>query len=206
MPIQHLLYRCPRCGHDPTTATDTGARCDSCGASFEQGRGSVVLVRSADGTVKETSAHDLMDAIDQFGGPSSRAFDHEGQLSYDARVAVAHRKHYQAVWWKGKLLGFFERLAKRREATVRLDGTGLTVTSSGREPLVWPLESILAIQISSKSIQLDIRGVGLYQMEFLDDSPKRWEELLQIALHRSYAERGQEVIEFRPRIVTRPLP
>lgn len=205
MPIQHLLYRCPRCGHDPTTATDKGARCDSCGTSFEQGRASVVLVRSADGEVEEVSVRTLMDAIDELGGVSSRALDHGGRLSYEARVAVAHGNDHQAVWWKGRLLGFFERLTERREATLRLEGDDLTVTSAGWEPLVWPMESILAVQISSKAVQLNIRGVGLYQMEFVSDSPKRWEELLRVALGRFYATRGQEIVEFRPTIVTRPL-
>ncbi len=204
MPIQHLLYRCPRCGHDPTTATDKGTQCDSCGTSFEQGRASVVLVRSADGEVEEASVRTLMDAIDGRGGALSRALDHGGRLSYEARVAVAHGNDHQAVWWKGRLLGFFERLTERREATLRLDGDDLTVTSTGWEPLVWPLESILAIQISSKAIQLNIRGVGLYQMEFLNDSPRRWEELLQVALRRFYAHLGREIVEFQPRIVTRP--
>ena len=204
MPIQHLLYRCPRCGHDPTTATHKGAQCNSCGTSFERGRASVVLVRSADGEVQEASARTLMEAIDKLGGASSRALDHEGRLSYEARVAVAHGNQHQAVWWRGRLLGFFERLTERREATLRLDGTELTVTSRGWEPLVWPLESILAIQISSKAIQVNIRGAGLYQMEFLNDSPKRWEELLQVALRRLCATRGQEIVEFQPRIVTRP--
>ena len=204
MSIQHLLYRCPRCGHDPTTATDKGAQCDSCGTSFEQGRASVVLVRSADGEVEEASVRALMDAIDGLGGASSRALDHGGRLSYEARVAVAHGNQHQAVWWKGRLLGFFERLTKRREATLRLDDDDLTVTSTGWEPLVWPLESILAIQISSKAIQVNIRGAGLYQMEFLNDSPKRWEELLQVALRRFYATLGREIVEFQTRIVTRP--
>ena len=161
-------------------------------------------MRSADGEVEEASVRTLMDAIDGRGGALSRALDHGGRLSYEARVAVAHGNDHQAVWWKGRLLGFFERLTERREATLRLDGDDLTVTSTGWEPLVWPLESILAIQISSKAIQVNIRGAGLYQMEFLNDSPKRWEELLQVALRRFYATLGREIVEFQTRIVTRP--
>ncbi len=203
MPIQHLLYRCPQCGQDPTT-TRKGVRCDSCGTTFEQGRLSVILVRSADGTVEETSARALMDAIDRWGGPSPAAQEQGGELSYETSVVAARAKHYEAIRWKGALLGFWEKFAKRRNATLRLGDAGLALTSTGREPLVWLWASILAIQVSSRSIQLDIRGDGLYQIDFLVDSPKRWEELLEGALRRYYAEQGQTVVEFQPRIVTRP--
>ena len=205
MPIQHLLYRCPRCGHDPTTVTPRGARCDSCGATFEQGRDAVVLVGSSDGGVEETSVQTLLDAIDRLGGVTSAAENAEGALSYEAHVTVARGNQHQAVWWKGSVIGFFERITDRRKAVLRLDGNTVTVTGAGREPLVWQLEAIRAMQISSKAIQLNIRDVGLHQMEFSNDSPKRWEDLLRVALRRFYAGLGQEVIEFQPKIVTRAL-
>jgi len=202
MPIQHLLYRCPRCGHDPTTATSRGARCDSCGTVFEQGRASVILVRSSDGEVAEVSAGTLIGDMERLGGPASTP-NPEEELSHEARVALGRGNQHQAVWWKGSVLGFIERLTERREGTLRLDGAELTVTCAGREPLVWHLESICAIQISSRAIQLYIRDAGLHQMEFSNDSPKRWEDLLHMALRRFYATLGQEVEEFQPRIVTR---
>lgn len=203
MPIQHVLYRCPRCGHDPTTVTSRGASCDSCGTTFEQGRDAVVLVRSSDGQVEEASVGHLIEAIDRMGGPASAAEDPEGTFSYETPVEVARGNRHQAVWWKGRVLGFFERITERREATLRIDGAAVTITGAGREPLIWPLESIIAIQISSKAIQLNIKGVGLYQMDFLSDSPKRWEDLLKEALRRFYAALGQEVVEFHPKVVTR---
>jgi len=205
MPLQHLLYRCPLCGTDATTPRSRGVRCESCDATFEQGRASVVLVRMADGTVEETSARALMDAIDAAEAALYGSRAQVGPLPYQARVEVARGDHHDAVWWRGRLLGFFERLRERREATLRLDDTHVTVSADGVEPLVWPLERIGAVQISSRAIQLNIRGMGLHQMEFLDDSPKRWETLLQGALQAFYATLGREVVEFQPRIVTRAL-
>jgi hypothetical protein len=61
------------------------------------------------------------------------------------------------------------------------------------------------MQISSRAIQLNIRDAGLQQMEFLSDSPKRWEDLLRLALDRFYALRGREVVEYQPKVVTRAL-
>ena len=200
MPIQHLLYRCPLCGHDPTTATSRGARCESCGTTFEQGRGAVVFVRSLDGEVEETSACVLIDAIDKL-----RATEEAGACSYEAEVAVASGNRHQPVWWKGRVLGFFELITDRREATLRLDGAEVIVTCAGQEPLVWHLGNIHAIQVSSRAIQLNIKDVGLYQMEFLSDSPKRWEDLIKAALTHFYGTLGQEVVEFQPKIVTRVL-
>ncbi len=160
----------------------------------------MVLVRSPDGDLEEASACTLIAAIDAFGGAAEGA---EGNVSYEAQVVVARGNQHQAVWWKRRVVGFFELLTERRKATLRLDGTKLTVTSIDREPLIWKVENIRAMQISSTSIQLNIRGVGLYQMEFLSDSPKRWEDLLKAALRRVHAALGREVMEFQPQIITR---
>ncbi len=46
----------------------------------------------------------------------------------------------------------------------------------------------------------------LCQFELLDDSPKRWEDLLCLALRCFYARSGQRVTEFKPRIITAPDP
>ena len=50
----------------------------------------------------------------------------------------------------------------------------------------------------------------LYQFEFEDDSPKRWEDLLCLSLRRFHARSGKRITEFKPRIIktpdTRPEP
>jgi hypothetical protein len=205
MSIHYLLYRCPTCGHDPTTATRRGARCESCGTTFEQGRAGSVLVRSSEGKAETASVDDLIEAIDHMGGPTTRAEDGSGAFSYEASVVASSATSHQTVWWRGGVLGFFERITDRREATLRLSGSEMILVCRDRERLVWGLERIDAMQISSRAIQLNIRDAGLQQMEFLSDSPKRWEDLLRLALDRFYALRGREVVEYQPKVVTRAL-
>jgi hypothetical protein len=163
------------------------------------------VVRSPEGRTETASADSLVAAIDQLGGPSTRAEDDDGAFSYEAKVAASCGKGHQTVWWRGGVLGFFERITDRREATLGLSSLDLTVVCRGREPLVWGLDRIDAMQISSRAIQLNIKDAGLQQMEFLSDSPKRWEDLLRIALGRFYGSRGREVVEYQPKIVTRAL-
>ena len=146
-----------------------------------------------------------MDALDRLSGetPIPGAPVPEGTVYHEARVVASCGNRHDAVWWKGRVLGFFERLRDRREAILRLVGRGVTVTSPGREPLVWGLESIMAVQISSNAIQLNVRDSGLHQMEFPDDSPKRWDDLMKVALRRFYEAHDREVLEFKPQIITR---
>ena len=203
MPIEHLLYRCPRCGSD-TTTRGKGVRCEACGTTFEQGDLAVITVRSADGTVEETSARAAIDAIERFGGASPATHHASRELSYETPVAVAKVQRYEAVRWRGRLLGFWERFPEERPARLGLGDGGLTLTAIEQGSRVWPWAEISALQVSSGAIQLDIRRDGLYQVQFLVDSPKRWKELLEGGLRRFYAQRGQTVIEFQPRIVTRP--
>ena len=202
MPIEHLLYRCPRCGHDPTMATPRGAWCESCETSFEQGSRSVVITHSADGKIEEYSVNTLMETIEKLGGPSRDIFDHNGEEPYEARVTVSRGNNHKSVRWKGRVIGFFEHITERRFATLKLKKDDLILAWDGQNSLVWPLENLTAIQVSSKAIQINIKGEGLYQIEFISDSPRRWEDLLQYTLYRFYKTQGQKIIEFQPRIIT----
>lgn len=65
MPLVYLLYRCPRCGHDPTEGKGDEARCPSCGARFSRGRkGGRLRVRDRDGREWEVPSHELSAAVD----------------------------------------------------------------------------------------------------------------------------------------------
>jgi hypothetical protein len=72
----------------------------------------------------------------------------------------------------------------------------------GSDGFSCPLGDIQGVQISSRALQVTLEAAGLCQFELLDDSPKRWEHLLCLALRRFYAQRGQRVTEFKPRIIT----
>ena len=202
MPIEHLLYRCPGCGHDPIMATPRGAWCESCDTSFEQGNSSVVIANSPDGKIKKYSVKTLMDTIEKLDGTSPDIFDHNCEKTYDAHVTVSRGKNHKSVRWRGRLIGFFEHITERQAAILKLKKDDLILARGEQNSLVWPLENLTAIQISSKAIQVNIRGEGLYQIEFISDSPRRWEDLLQHTLYRFYKTRGQRIIAFQPRIIT----
>lgn len=68
----------------------------------------------------------------------------------------------------------------------------------------WGLETLTAVQTSSKSLQLKRRDAPLVSFRFLDDSLFLWEQLLRAALRDFYARTGRgEILEFQPRIVAR---
>ena len=144
-----------------------------------------------------------MDEIDRFGGPESAALDEDGRLVYEAPVRVQHAGEHAPVWWKRKVVGFYECLDEPREGVLRLDGDTIEIEIAGLVHRTWPLEDVLAIQISSRALQINVRGEGLWQHTFREDSPRRWEALLEAALTRFYAGIGKEVLEFRPMVVTR---
>ena len=170
MPIHHMLYRCPRCGHDPLGGRKGRAKCSSCGTGFQQGRGSLILVHPPQGPVEKASAT--------------------------------------------------ERISWRGEGLIRLEGKSLTFTPDGKaagrrdgvdsdaggEGFSCLLGDIRGVQISSGAVQVTLERGQLHQFEFVDDSAKRWEDLLCLALRRFYSEKGRSVIEFKPRVVTEWLP
>lgn len=68
----------------------------------------------------------------------------------------------------------------------------------------WGLETLTAVQTSSKSLQIKRRGAPLVSFRFLDDSVYLWEQLIRAALRDFYARTGRgEILEFQPRIVAR---
>ena len=227
MPIHDMLYRCPRCGHDPLDGHKGRARCSSCGTRLEQGRGSVIIVRPLKGPPEQTSATSLLADMEKIGGPGTgkgRGRDlGEESLFREARVTLGMAEGHDVIRWRGEVLGFSERISWKGEGLIRLRGEALTFTPvqdtvglverNGRaglgeraEGFSCLLGDIRGVQISSKALQVTLEGSRLYQFEFIDDSPKRWEDLLCLALTRLYSQSGRCILEFKPRVVTEPLP
>ena len=213
MPIHDMLYRCPRCGHDPLDGHKGRAWCFSCGTRFEQGRGSVIIVRPPKGPPEQTSATSLLSDMEKMGE----------SLFREARVALGIAEGHDVIRWRGEVLGFSERISWKGEGLIRLEGEALTFTPvedtvgpvrrrgrvgfGGRaEGFSCLLGDIRGVQISSKALQVTLEWGRLYQFEFIDDSPKRWEDLLCLALTHMYMQSGRSIIEFKPRVVTEPLP
>jgi hypothetical protein len=128
---------------------------------------------------------------------------------------------HDVIRWWGEVLGFSERISWKGEGLIRLEGRALSFTPDGEGAAVRSgraepdgrverfsclLGDIQGVQISSGAVQVTLERGRLYQFEFVDDSAKRWEDLLCLALSRFYSESGRRVIEFKPRVVTEPLP
>ena len=224
MPIHHMLYRCPRCGHDPLEGRKGRAKCSSCGTRFEQGKGSLILMRPPQGPVEEASATSLLADLEKMGGAGTGregGTDSSGEsLLREARVAFGTAGGYDVIRWWGEVIGFSERISWKGKGLIRLEGESLTFTPDGEaavrgggvdpdaggEEFSCLLGDIRGVQISSGAVQVTLERGQLYQFEFVDDSAKRWEDLLCLALGRFYSEEGRSVIEFKPRVVTERLP
>jgi len=209
-----MLYRCPRCGHDPLDGHIGRAKCSSCGTQFEQGRGSVIIVRPPDGPPEQSTASILLADVERLGGPGLGAQLDEASLSREARVAFGKAEGHDVIRWRGEVLGFSERISWSGRGTVRLEGEAFTFAPDQHkarggqgspggldQSFSCLLGDIRGVQISARALQITLDGERLYQFEFVDDSPKRWEDLLCLALTRLYAQSGQCITEFKPRIV-----
>ena len=111
--------------------------------------------------------------------------------------------HRHAPYLIADIQALLADLATDGEAAVR--GGGVDPDAGGEE-FSCLLGDIRGVQISSGAVQVTLERGQLYQFEFVDDSAKRWEDLLCLALRRFYSEEGRSVIEFKPRVVTERLP
>ena len=205
MSLQHLLYRCPECGHDPVEATDVGrAHCPSCDARFVRERGASIRVL-ADGDERLAEAPELVDAIAGWEeeNPSGTV---DGVPDYEARVRYRRAVGQGVAYERGEVAGFYEEFTERAGGTVKVHAGGLTLLDDTGDAFDWDWSAIRAVQTSSRSLQLNIHPDGLFDLEFEGDSPRRWEGIMHRLLRAHHADQGSEVVEFQPRIVTEPLP
>ena len=199
MPIHHMLYRCPRCGHDPLDGHKRRATCSSCRTRFEQGRGSVIIVSPPDGPPEPTSASSLVADVERMGGPGAE----RGDLSREGKIRFGRAEGHDVIRWRDEVLGFSERISWKGEGLLRLEGESLTFRlGEESEGFSFLLGDIRGVQISSRALQVTLDEAHMCQFEFLHDSPKRWEDLLHLALTRFYARSGKCITEFKPRIIT----
>ena len=145
MPIHHMLYRCPRCGHDPLEGHKGRAKCSSCGTLFEQGRGSVIIVRPPDGLPEQPTTSRLLADLEKMGGPGiskdlgkDRAEQlgvdlDEGSLFRESRISLGRAEGHDVIRWRGEALGFSERISWKGVGLLKLEGDALTF-GPGRDP------------------------------------------------------------------------
>jgi hypothetical protein len=216
MSLKDFLYRCPACGQDPLPGARDTVACPACGLRVDRegGRDTRLRVTLPGRAPVHLLAATLADRIEALGGPLSRARQADGALAYGAAVRVRMAGSEAPVRYGGRLLGFVERFGAGTPAHLHLGDDALTLlplgAPPGREPLrCWPLESLRALQTSSSAVQIttghaDGTGgpaTGLVLFRFVEDSPRRWDELLRHAVAQRWEVLGRGPIrEFQPRI------
>ena len=166
MPIHHMLYRCPRCGHDPLDGHKGRAKCSSCGTRFEQGRGAVIIVRPPDGPPELSTASDLLAAVEKLGGPGVGTQLGAESSFREARILFGRAEGHDVIRWRGEVLGFTERVSWKGRGNIRLAGEALTfkpdqVPARGQGPdqgFSCLLGDIRGVQISSGALQVTLDG------------------------------------------------
>jgi hypothetical protein len=205
MPLSDFLYRCPSCGTSPTVPEGNGARCPRCGCSYTPGQGGgLILERSPEGSRRTVPAATLAREMAARGGPGPIP---QGQTSFsETRVRFRRAIGEDAIRHGGTLLGYAERFDAPAEGLLRLDPLNLRILPAARNgngdgELTWALEDIQAIQASSSSIQFSAGVGGVVLLRFLDESPRRWDDLLRAALQARWDALGRgSIMEFQPRI------
>lgn len=130
-------------------------------------------------------------------------------------VTVRMASGEKEIRHRGELLGFCEQLGEQRSGILEISDEHLVLelphgdeaSGLGKEGkgvrLEWGPLDIAAIQTSSSSVQIVPRSGGLVHFRFAEDSPKRWDELLQTFVKAGYRRAGLgEIVEFQPRIRT----
>lgn len=212
MPLYDLLWACPACGED-RGLLDDDRTCSACGTRFVREAGSAIRSTAPDGSITVRTPAEWIDML-----PEPAA------LLGNQPVRTAHVM-IQPVTGEAKVtgtVGFLNRIevfGDETPGTLTLLADALVVAEGGegaegveqpqkpRGALAgdsWGLETLTAVQTSSKTLQIKRRGASLVSFRFLDDSVYLWERLIRAAIRDFYARTGRgEVLEFQPRIVAR---
>lgn len=208
MAIRDLLWACPECRRIAGIRTGTdGERCTGCGTRFRRVRAAVIEAARPDGSREALPAAtwaarlagiDLDAVAKGAGAPGS---DFELRERARARFAVAETP----VRHRGRYLNRIERFGPDQVGTLELADGVLVFHRDAGSDVAWPFDRITAIQPSSSTLQIKGKGMPLASFRFPDGSARLWEVLLCAALRRHYRKAGRgEIVEFQPRIVTRP--
>lgn len=215
MALVDLLYRCHWCGTESMRGEARWAECDACGRTFEHiGAGGRVRVLDPSGGRGDFPIGELLDPLsdpDDAGGAGrgrataetvSNADPEEDAHEAHVRARFADRE--EVIRYRGTLLGFVEHFARSRPGILRLDRRALRFSDKAGGVRLWPLRDLRAVQTSSSVVQVSPPEGGVAAFRFLDDSPRRWEDLLRAYLQDAWRAEGRgEIIEFQPHIRSR---
>lgn len=209
MSLRILLYRCPVCGHHPLTGAGDEASCPGCGVLYHRG-GAPALIRIIPGGGEEEAvevpAAVLTRALEEWGGAVSTASrEPEGGLRAEADVQLTCGEEESVLRARGEFVGFREKMGETEAGRLILEPSRLHFSpSSGMGDMAWALRDIRGVQTASSALQLYMASGLLLHFRFVDDSCRRWDELLRHAIQEVWREEGRgEIAEFQPRITVR---
>jgi hypothetical protein len=197
MAIRDLLWACPVCGTFASIrAAGRGTeRCDHCGTTYRRGRGASIEVREP-GT--KAQAHHPATLVDRLRPVSEMPLP-EGRLG-PAPALIRVQRTIKTVRDGEDFLGRIEVFGPAVSATVTLDQRTLAAGIPER-PIVWPLETITAVQPSSSTLQINSRAHPLVSFQFIDHSVRLWEEALQARLRSVHRDAGNgRIVQFHPHV------
>lgn len=216
MALVDLLYRCHWCGTESMRGEARWAECEGCGRAFEHvGAGGTIRVLEASGRRVDFPIGELLDPhADRDDGGAMRAGlgsaaetgsdAGPGEDSHETRVRARFADREEAIRYRGTLLGFVEHFGRWRPGTLRLDRQALRFSDGASGVRLWALRDLRAVQTSSSVVQISPPESGVAAFRFLDDSPRRWEDLLRAYLQDTWKAEGRgEIIEFQPHIRSR---
>ena len=197
MAIRDLLWACPVCRTFSSIRDGgrSGEVCTSCGTRFRRGSGATIQVTRPGGARQIRSPAELEDALPSF----SEMPLENGRLG-PAPAIVRVVRSDMPIAFRGEYLGRAESFGPRISGTVTLDERTLAV-GIPEAPMVWPIESITAVQPSSAAIQINSRIHPLASIRFVEQSVRLWEAALHDRIRHVYAGTGRgRVTQFHPRI------
>lgn len=203
MAIPDLLWACPACGLDRGLEPERkGYRCSRCGTVFRRGRGAAIRADAPDGSRTVLRPADWLARL-----PEPQAFVQqrlgEGNEIRAARASMRRGVGFERVFGEHGYLNRVEVWGEPTAGRLELWAGRLVWSPDQGDSEAWPLDSLTAVQASSRAIQLNRARAPLVEARFDDDSIFLWERLLHAALREFYGRTGRgEIVEFQPRIVT----
>ena len=196
MAISDLFLACPLCAASRSIQGQSdGERCTSCGARFLRGPAAAIVAELPDGTRREASAAAWLDRLPPVAP----------ELPLEAPVEVCFGLPPAPIRRGREFRGWVERFGAPVGGRLRLEVERLAFHADHGREYAWPLADVTGLQISSRHLQVKVRGQHAMALVFPGGSVRHWEELLSAALRGHWDACGMGVIrEFQPRVVGEP--
>lgn len=202
--MAHLfLFLCPVCGAEDSISGD---RCRGCGARIERNASGFVIngkTHTPAGLLdwmRRNLAIDPPEASLKNGWPQVTV-DVPGEIRRVSRKAVL-RQGIKKIPFRG-----YRNLLRREiELPLPIDEGYLVITreavyfAGNRARYEFKLTDITCVTTNSHYFEFKLKKKPFYQIEFLSESPLKYEILFQKLLNEFYDHQNQTVIEYQPHI------